>query len=416
MNNIQKYIHQNTLYDSSLNYYIACSSGVDSTLLLATFKSLGYNVTAIHVNYNLRGQDSIEDAEFLKDYTKKHDIRFIKKEIHLNDELKNGGNLQEKARDYRYNWFKEILAESSLNRIVLGHHLNDQIETFWMNICRNSGVLGLACMQENQNSIFRPLLNFKKNEIIEIAKTESLIWREDVSNQSIKYKRNFFRNEVVPYLDSEFSNIDSDIALLIQAFQSKQKELERRIAQVTEIVLKENTLSFSEFQSLDDFELNEFARTIGLSYPHIERVKELISSENGKKLLINEGEFKSIVKHENSFEFCKREGQNAPEIQFESVSVLPETFSKNEIYLNQDEIQGELKLRKWSKGDRIASVGMNGTQLISDILKDAKISTYKKENVYVLTDDVNIHWCLNYKIGRLAVASSKTDVITKCTI
>ena len=147
MNNFKKNISKRWESLSSKKIFVACSRGVDSITLLSIFKELNFDVEALHVNYNLRGQDSINDQNFVKNYCRDNNIPFHLKSIKLGEHLEeNGGNLQEEARKIRYAFFEEFKKKSPQNVIALGHHLDDQVETFFMHIARKSRVLGMSCM------------------------------------------------------------------------------------------------------------------------------------------------------------------------------------------------------------------------------------------------------------------------------
>ena len=105
-----------------------------------------------------------------------------------------------------------------------------------------------------------------------------------------------------------------------------------------------------------------------------------------------------------------------PVLLAESVHEIPETFDKETIYLDEDKLSGPLRLRVWKDGDKIASLGVDGSQLVSKILHDAKLPLVERENFYVLCDDKDIHWCPGLKVGRNAIATSSTNRILKCSL
>ena len=101
---------------------------------------------------------------------------------------------------------------------------------------------------------------------------------------------------------------------------------------------------------------------------------------------------------------------------FEHIQELPHTFDKDCIYLDEKKLSGPLRLRRWKKGDKIASLGVKGSQLVSKILHNAKVPAMERENYYVLSDDLQIHWCPRFKIGRNALATEESNQIIKCSI
>ena len=192
MHNIVQHIKDKWASLQSKKVFVAASGGLDSSCLIYILNSLKFDIEVLHVNYNLRGEDSILDAKSLALFCASLNVKFSQKEIHLQEQLINRGNLQQIARDVRYNWFEEVSAENVNALIALGHHQDDQVETFFLNLARKSGVIGMAAMLEVNGKYIRPLLPFSKKELEAFAIENKINWREDVSNKSNKYRRNFF--------------------------------------------------------------------------------------------------------------------------------------------------------------------------------------------------------------------------------
>lgn len=420
MRDITEHIAENWKHLKINPIYVACSGGLDSTVLLSVLHSNGFNVSAIHVNYHLRGEDSNLDEAFVRDFCSDRNIPFQVKSIELAEQLSDGGNLQHLAREIRYDWFKEIISNNSKTYIFLAHHLDDQVETFFLNLARKSGVMGLACMPSERNNIARPLLKFSKYDLKTYAIENKIEWREDVSNETNKYSRNFLRNEVLPYLSTEIPELNESVLLMIEKFQEKQKSLELEIEPFLNQILSNHQIDFETIKNLDEFQLNELFRQLGQPNQKAVELIALLDAQKGKKVeLISHpsNPFTTIVRDEKVFSFIsKSASQIEYQLIIENVNTLPISFNKNEIYLDADKIDGELKLRTWQEGDRIQSIGMNGSQLISDIISDAKLNAINKQNVLIVHDDETIHWCVEMKVGRKAIATKDSNTILKITI
>lgn len=400
--------------------YVACSGGLDSTVLLSLLHSNNFNVNAIHVNYHLRGEDSNLDEDFIQSFCKERNIPFESKSVELAKQLSEGGNLQQLAREIRYKWFNEIISQKTNSYIFLAHHLDDQIETFFLNLARKSGVMGLACMPYERNNFIRPLLNFSKSDLKEYALKNKIEWREDVSNETNKYRRNFLRNDVLPYLTSQLPDLNESVALLIQKFQDKQKSLQLEVEPILNEILNNYQIDFKTIQNLDEFQLNELFRQLGQPSNKALELISLIDSQKGKKIKLLphvSNPFNEIVRDDNVFSFIQLESNKTlHKLNIENVETLPSTFNKNEIYIDAYKIVGHLKIRSWEEGDRIHSIGMKGSQLISDIISDTKLTAIQKQNVLIVHDDKNIHWCVGLKVGRKAVATKTSEKIIKLKI
>lgn len=420
MNDLKLLIKQNWSFLSAKKNYIACSAGVDSTTLLSIFKSLGWHVEAIHVNYHLRDEDSNKDQEHIELFCKKNDIPFHLKSIDLGQQLKEKkGNLQEEARKIRYIFFETFIQQSEDNYIILGHHIDDQIETFLMHLARKSGIMGMSCMLPLNNQYARPFLTIKKDDIISFAKSQHIEWREDVTNQTNKYTRNILRNILIPKLRELHPNLDQDIQLLIHKFQENQKILEEKIKPIQNTILEKNFLSFEIFDHLSENETNELLRALGITSNYLSEIKKLRISQKGKFIKLNQKTpFKSIHFENGGFKFISKQPViiTKPELIIEEVSSLPISFNTHEIYIDPKKLKGNLNLRKWEIGDRMKPIGLKGSKLISDIIKDAKIPSHLKSDVLVLTDSEDIIWCVNIKVGANASANEKSEKIWRIIV
>ena len=109
-------------------------------------------------------------------------------------------NTQLAARELRYQWFDELASTHFCDAIATAHHANDNLETFFINLSRGSGLEGLLGIPEKKDTIIRPLLQFSRQQIYEYAQAKRLKWREDSSNETNKYVRNVIRHDIIPKL------------------------------------------------------------------------------------------------------------------------------------------------------------------------------------------------------------------------
>lgn len=171
----------------SKTIYIGCSGGVDSMVLVDFLHKNQFKIHVLHVNYHKRGLESDKDMEFVKKYCEDQSIPHTF--THYTDKKK--GNFQQNARDFRYDFFEKKASHDGV--IALAHHADDQVETFFMNMMRQSGILGLSSIPVIRGQYVRPLLHLFKSDILNYAQTNNLEWREDLSNQSTHYLRNKWR-------------------------------------------------------------------------------------------------------------------------------------------------------------------------------------------------------------------------------
>ncbi len=395
---------------------VACSGGLDSTVLLHACHQLNISLEIAHVNYQLRGDESDDDQRFLEELATSLSIPMHVKKVQLNEQLKQGGNLQDLARKERYNFFHELIKSEQQTFVLLGHHKEDQTETFFMNLARNSGIMGLAAMPPKRGNYLRPLLPFSKQELHDFATKNGIQWREDSSNQSLKYTRNEWRNVVLPALRKQLPELDNAVTLLTHQFQEKQAQLQEKIAQIVAKILEQHSMSSGTFQLLDSFEVIELCRQLGQPPGIAETWRNLSHKGTGLDLKTNaKNSFDKMTFEGDSYSFLDTSNTIEKRLIQETVNSLPSRFHKNEIYLDGELIQGNLKLRRVQTGDRIHPIGMNGSRLVSDVISDAKLTHIEKQNLRVLVDDQYVLWVPDLCISRKAVASEKSTQILKVT-
>lgn len=179
-------------------YVVAVSGGVDSMVLLDILShDPGLKLTVAHVDHGIR-LDSTEDLELVKSIAKQKGMSFVYTQLNLSSETSEA-----KAREKRYEFLHETLKDTKSKAIITAHHQDDVIETAIINMLRGTGRKGLSSLLSHAD-LLRPLLNVPKSEILKYAQQNNIQWREDSTNQDLKYLRNYVRHKIVPKLsDSE---------------------------------------------------------------------------------------------------------------------------------------------------------------------------------------------------------------------
>lgn len=397
--------------------FVACSGGVDSMVLSELLRKQGFQLELVHVNYGLRGADSEADMQHVLTYGEKHNIPV---HVQTADPKLFQKNTQAKAREFRYAWFNELLAQHEKCVLVLAHHSDDQVETFFLNLARKSGVMGLACMPFQRGSYLRPLLDISKKELVSFARNQGITWREDISNAKLTYKRNILRSLLLPELTALSPELNENVLLLVRHFQEKQKDLETKLAPVASEWKNKRELPLHTWKSFDEHEKMELLRQIHQSAHLLSTIDLLVNGIKGAHALLEPSSnfpFKALAREANTLRLIASNGaRRQAQLHVLEQASLPNAFDKDSIHLDADLLQGPLRLRTWELGDRMAPIGMKGTKLISEIIADAHIPFEEKDQVLVVCDDAHIHWCVGLKIGRMALASPQTSKILKCTL
>ncbi len=214
---------------------LAFSAGIDSSALFFLLLKNDIEFDIIIVDYNIRKQ-SKEEVAYAKLLAKKYNKKIFLKEVII----KNSSNFEKKARDIRYSFFDEIIIENEYETLITAHQLNDKLEWFLMQLSRGAGLSELISFEEfserKNYTIFKPLINISKNEILEFLQKNKIKYFMDSTNVDAKYKRNYFRKnfsndfleEFKDGIKKSFTYLQKDLNSLNinQPASFKDKELE----------------------------------------------------------------------------------------------------------------------------------------------------------------------------------------------
>ena len=179
-------------------YVVAVSGGVDSAALLDMLvrSSAKEGLVVAHFDHGIRPESALE-AAFVGRLAKKHGLTFVAGAAELGH-----GASEARAREARYGFLEDVRQQHRAVAIVLAHHQDDFLETAIMNFRRGSRRRGLVSLQSTKTRL-RPLLGWRKSEIIAYARSRQLKWHEDDSNQDVRYLRNYVRQTIMPRLKEE---------------------------------------------------------------------------------------------------------------------------------------------------------------------------------------------------------------------
>ena len=390
---------------------VAVSGGVDSMVLCDLLNKLNLDFSIAHVNYNLRGNDSYLDEKFISEYSNKNQIDLFLKNVDLSDQ---NNSIQNKAREIRFSFFNEILSKYNFDFILTAHHLDDNIETIFLNISRGKKVSVFSGMNVVNDIIVKPLLFNEKNDIINYAKQNNVIWREDRSNVQNKYLRNYIRNILIPCFRKINNNYKSNfIDLLFKAQKRKfLKELYFK-NELSKVFTVKNDVIVTQKSFWKNFKVNdiEFEYYRNFNFFNVIEIFNLIRSDSGKfiesvthTILSNRDELiiKKISKINIKNTSYKIDiGMNNKPIRI-NISIIPKPLKQkeNKIYISK-KVDLPLKIRKWKNGDFFYPIGMTGKKKVSKFFKDQKMSIFDKKNQWLLTsNNDDIIWIVGKRVDR----------------
>ena len=399
---------------AGLDLLIGVSGGLDSILLVHACLAHHLRPTLLHINYQLRGDESEADEQFVRQLAEKHRLKLQIERCPNEITVGKGINLQQAARDFRRTFFDEWIAQSPNHKVVLAHHADDQVETFFLQLARGAGLKGLGGMYENRDGYLRPFLRFSKQTLAEIAVSEKITWREDASNQSLKYNRNKWRNVFIPIMEQENTTIKESVLLLQVVFRENYQTLQATFRASHQAVFDKEQVLIEQWNDFSTDEKHVLCNELAWPSWVVVRMDELVSLQKSASFTVGET---TIYRTKSAITWKKNEViPSLKSIVIAKVETLPEHFDKVSVYLDERKVVGQLVLRKVSETDRIAPIGMKGTQLVTKVLKDAGFSMQERTDFFVVADEVKVVWIPGLKVSRTCVAYLACKQILKITL
>lgn len=392
---------------------LACSGGKDSMLLWKILKLLDCQFDIAHVNYGLRGEDSEADSVFVQNKALSENMK-----CHVLDasiEMKNAAkrNIQATARQIRYDWFSKLSSEEKYTAVLTAHHEEDQAETFLLQLLRGSGGKGLSGMREVNDHVVRPMLTASSQAVDSALNDLGITWREDKSNKSLKYSRNFVRELILPkmkQLNPDASNILAETCTRLKSeqnlldffikqagiIQEKSVDSGLRIDKQKIIALPEPTLVLFHILGELGFSWAICQQIAG----NLTKTKELtyrngnwIASSN--RLYISVYQIGTIVSQE--------ENTIPWEIKVDVLTEVPDYVKENRrdvVFLSGAFAACNFSLRNPQNADYFYPSGMVGRKKMSAFFKDLKLNAEDKKSQALLCVDDEIAWVVNRRIDR----------------
>lgn len=411
------------LCPKSHRFLVALSGGPDSTALLVMAWSLGIEVEAAHFNYKLRGEYSDADETFCIGLCHVLEVRLHKESLDTKSTMKESGkSLQTYARDVRYAFFETICKKRNIDTILTAHHLDDSIESFFINLLRGTGLNGLTGIPGRRDNIARPLISVQKAEIMEFLTQFSIPFRKDQTNEESTYVRNQIRNQLIPAIEeiqpSYRTVLQSDMDRLNSAVQFISNEVDKWKDQNMQTVGEKYTLLRSAFGlEVADAFIYEIFKPFRIQWSEVNKLKTALKGQPGKifttsshTILIDREHIIVSPNHDStafqtiSLEQADLESDNVFDLPSGRLTIQkhhndgqPQKVTDS-IVLDTSMIKFPLVIRRWLPGDRFQPIGMAGKhQKISDFLTNRKVDRLEKANVIVLADEEMVYWVIGYR-------------------
>jgi len=406
---------------------IGVSGGEDSVALLTLLinSELNLQITVCHFNHLLRGDSSFNDEIFVKELCKKHSLKLYTKRLNIlraSSLIKKG--IEETSRIFRRKFFEEILYKSKSSLILLAHHSNDQVETFFMRLLRGASLKGLESMKILDYPYYRPLLGSTKEMIRSYSIEKKIEWVNDSSNSDDRYTRNNIRKNLIPLLSRINPNLSTTISRTIKMIADQNLFTQQHISNLSNIIIKpisnyEFTIKLYDFNELTSFEKSEilysfFSKKINSdNFISYQNIRDLISLAESPKASA-EFYLTQNIKAEKGYGYLLLQigVQNSKKINFQIskegswesndlfVTVKKDNFEEDVDYkfFNLTFPDSNIRVRNYQDGDRIRLKGQRSKKL-KDIFIAKKVPKFLRYKLPVFEVSGEIFYIYGLKIN-----------------
>ena len=436
----QEYVNRQNLFTRQDKILLTVSGGVDSMVLMSLCVNSGYNVGVAHCNFSLRGQESDEDEIMVQETARRYGIECYNKRFDTQGEMeRTGESMEMAARRLRYEWFYELCDKHNYTVIAIAHHIDDSIETFFINMLRGTGLRGLTGISNRVGRVVRPLMFATRKEILDYALHKHITFREDSSNRSTKYLRNKIRLGLIPRLKEINPRFAFMMNQNVARLTATQQFIDSAIDNIFERAARiEGDICTIEMDKIIDVRTRSFviyeilSSRFGFKGDVVDALcKALDNDSTGRRFYsrshvayIDRGNIVvARIEDKDPCEIMVNKGQQRAYcgnsvLYFEvcDVDSLPTyNVADNIALLDAEKITYPLTLRRWCDGDSFTPYGMNGSKKVSDYLIDRKVSMAEKSRQFVLLSGDEIAWLVGRRIAHPVRITDKIEWVLRIT-
>ncbi|MBR2073092.1 MAG: tRNA lysidine(34) synthetase TilS [Alistipes sp.] len=436
----QEYVTREKLFSPKDKILLTVSGGVDSMVLMSLCVNSGYTVGVAHCNFSLRGAESDEDEILVQEHARKYGIECYNRRFDTVGEMeRTGESMEMAARRLRYTWFAELCEEHGYTVIAVAHHIDDSIETFFINLLRGTGLRGLTGIHQQVGRVVRPLMFATRKEIVEYALHKHIPYREDSSNKTTKYLRNKIRLGLTPRIREINPRFPFIMSRNIERLMAAQRFIDGAIDHIyADAVSDDGGIITINIDRITDADTREFviyeilSSRFGFKGDVVDGLCRALQNETTGRRFYSRSHVAYVdrgnivvaeVSDEDSCQVSVKQSQqraycgNAV-LYFEVVDVdsLPTyNVADNVALLDADKVAFPLTLRRWSEGDTFIPFGMTGRKKVSDFLIDGKISMAEKGRQFVLISGSEIAWLVGRRIADPFRITDQTERVLRIT-
>ncbi len=431
---------------------VGFSGGPDSVALLHILsrlsRKLGIKLGAVYLNHLLRRRAAQKEARFCADFCGRLSVSFYYEEADINVLAeKEKAGIEEIARRHRYRVLTTLAQDKGYDKVAVGHHRDDRVETILFNLFRGSGRQGIIGMPPKRQNIIRPLFDINREEIMEYLQVNNLAYMIDRSNLSRKFTRNRIRHRLLPLIKKEIADrADENIIRFSDIMAGEEDFLYQKSHRLYQKVTSKTPggkirLDLTEFMGYDLWLKRRLAMQlldeIGLwdaEYADVERILALAGRTGDSRLSVRKdltaekaGEYLYLYRPGSRIETCQaavpgvfRLKHPRLWISFEYVDhyrVERVRESRGKVaYIDADKPDGKLYVAGLKRGMRIHPYGRPGSKKAGDFLTDRKYPRPLRDELAVLYDGRGIVWLAGLEIDERVKVDKQTIKTVKLEV
>lgn len=460
---VYRYVRQHHMVSAGEKVLVGVSGGADSTCLLLVLAALAerlrIRLAVIHVNHNLRGEESMEDQRFVEALCRSLSVECVTRSVDVERYVReNGASEEEGARTLRYRAFHAAAKELSCDKIAVAHHGDDQAETVLMNLFRGSSLRGLGGIRPVRDRVIRPLLCSSRREIETYLELRGAPYRQDSSNENVAYSRNRIRLQLMPFLQEKVNPrvVEHVNAIAEDAAQAEEYLMGVAARMAESYVEEKNGQVLLDLRVLEEQEAVIASRILRICLEksgsplkdvgriHLQELMRLAGLETGREVFLPYGV--KARKEYDRIRFLRGDegipGETTEEVVIRKEQVLSapdglcvgighKTFSfrvkkndKNVKYekkaytkcFDYDTIQDVFSLRTRRSGDYVVVNEAGGRKKLKDYFIDEKIPRTERDEILLVTEGAHVSWIVGYRMSEDRKITDGTRLILEITV
>lgn len=436
LNKIKKFLIENIKDLNKKTLAVAYSGGIDSQVMFhIAYKlkeEIKFNLVIIHLNYNLRGEESKKDESFAVSIAKKYDLNIYIKEIEKGNYYKK--NIQDEARKDRYNFFEELYNKNIYDYLLIAHNKDDFVETIIYRMIKGAGADIYKSLKKKNNYILRPMLDFYRKDIEDYAIENNLEYREDSSNKENKYARNKIRNLIIPALETINKKTKDNIIKFAKRIYLESEFLRKKTNNIyKKNSINKNSINIKNIKNLNKIFLGRiiikflFKNNIEISEKRIFEIIKIIKSKKSNIILRLDNfnlikeynillieKIEKIDKTEKANDYLKIEKDGIynflnKNISFKTIENKNINY-KEKLYIKRDY---PIITRQRKYGDFLLSYPKGEKKYLRKIFIDLKIPLRARDNIPIIENSNNEIIAIYLKPYAVNRISKKNEITEK---